>query len=563
MTHRTGALAVATLLAMLACRAAEGDHASTSATGGTIVIAVPADVEPLIPPYALANQTKLVVEQVFDRLADIGDSLNYIGDHGFTPQLADRWTWAKDSLSIAFHVNPAARWHDGVPVRASDVRFTYTMYRDSAVGSDVRTQIASIDSVTVPDSMTAVFWFSRRDPEQFFNATYQMYISPEHLLGHIAPADLKSSDFGRHPIGTGRFRFRSWTPNASVDLVADTANYRGRAHVDHVILTVAPNYAAATARLFAGDADFYQVMHADNLPEIARHPELHAVPYTETSYCFLWFNLREPTPPPRPPGTRPHPVFADRAVRRAIGMALDRDRMLRNAFDSLALVPKGPFYHSASFADTTIVQLPYDTIAARRTLDSAGWVPGRDGVRAKHGHRLAFTIIVPTSSSGRVRYAQLIQDQLHRVGAAVTVQALEFGAFRDRLRAHDFDAAINVWVMDPSPNDTRQTWTTLAESEGFNWGSYSNPAFDVAVDSALTAIDPARAHAYFHRAFQIITDDAPGIWLYEPKQMAGVHRRIHLAYLRPDAWWAHLADWSIPPAERLPRDRIGLASAGS
>jgi peptide/nickel transport system substrate-binding protein len=68
-------------------------------------------------------------------------------------------------------------------------------------------------------------------------------------------------------------------------------------------------------------------------------------------------------------------------------------------------------------------------------------------------------------------------------------------------------------------------------------------------------------HAYFHRAYTTITDDAPAVWLYQPRQVAGIQRRIHTAYLRADSWWAHLADWYVPASERIPRDRIGLVDA--
>jgi len=540
--------------ALVSCQrdSGRGAAAESGKAGGTVVVSVPADVETLFPPFALANQSKLAIDLLFDRLSEIGDSLNTIGDAGFRPQLADRWTWASDSLSIAFHLNPQARWHDGVPVRASDVRFTYEMYRDSVVGADVRSQLSTIDSVTVRDSLTAVFWFSRRDPEQFFNATYQMYICPAHLLDRIPPANLRSADFGRHPVGSGRFRFMSWTPGASVDFVSDTANYRGRAQLDRVILSVAPDFTTAVARLFSGEADFYQVLLPENIAELARHPSLRAVPYTDPSYGFLWFNLRDRR------AARPHPVLGDRRVRRALGMALDRARMLQNVFDSLAVVPKGPFYRSAAFADSAVTPLPYDTAAASRLLDSAGWMRGPDGARRKGNRPLALSLVVPTSSKTRLRYAQLIQDQLARIGVAVSIEAIEFGAFKQRIQTHDFDATISVWVLDPSPSGLRQSWETAGETGGVNWGSYSNPVFDAAVDSALAALDPARRRFYLRRAFQTITDDAPAVWLYEPRQVAGVHRRVQLRYLRPDAWWAHLADWTIAPSERIARDHIGL-----
>jgi peptide/nickel transport system substrate-binding protein len=130
-----------------------------------------------------------------------------------------------------------------------------------------------------------------------------------------------------------------------------------------------------------------------------------------------------------------------------------------------------------------------------------------------------------------------------------------------RLMSHDFDAALNLWHTDGGMSDLRQTWTKAAESTGVNWGSYEDPRFDALVDSALTTTDASRTHAYLHRAYAVINEDVPAVWLYQPRQIVGVHRRFHVATMRTDAWWAHLADWSVPPGNRLPRDNIGLAAA--
>jgi peptide/nickel transport system substrate-binding protein len=550
---------VAAALCSLACRPTDrsgsgpGD-AGGSAPGGTVVISMGADAEPLIPPYAAQVQTKLIVDQLFDRLAELGDSLNTVGDRGFVPRLAQRWDWSPDSLSIAFHLDPRARWHDGVPVRSNDVRFTYRIYADTAAGIDATTQIAQIDSVTAPDSLTARFWFKRRYPEQFFDATYQMLILPEHLLGAVKLADLRTSAFGRHPVGDGRFRFGSWSPGTSLTLIADTANYRGRATLDRVLITISPTPAAAIAKLFTGDADFIEILHPEEMEDVRRRRDLIMLPYADPTYGFLWFNLRAA-------GKGPHPLFGSRPLRRALAMALDRASMVRNVFDTLAVVPRGPFPSSSPVADSTVSPLPYDTVAAARLLDSLGWHRGPDGTRRKNGQPLAFAIMAPPSSKPRTQMAVLVQDQLARIGVRVTIDPVEIRTLATRLQKGEFDAAIWAWHTDASMSDLRQTWTTPAERLGTNWGSYENPVFDAAVDSALMASDPARRHAYFHRAYTTITDDAPAVWLYQPSQVSVVHRRIHTAYMRPDSWWAHLADWYIPLNARIPRDRIGLVDA--
>jgi peptide/nickel transport system substrate-binding protein len=235
--------------------------------------------------------------------------------------------------------------------------------------------------------------------------------------------------------------------------------------------------------------------------------------------------------------------------------------MVRNVFDTLAVVAQGPFPRSSPAADTSLVQFTYDTVRANRLLDSAGWRRGPDGVRERDGHPLAFSIAVPTSSKARQRVALLLQDEWAAVGARVAVDPMELRVFIDRMRHHhDFDVAIQVWHTDASISDIRQIWTAEAIHDGMNWGSYRDPHFDVLVDSALATTDPVRMRALFHRAYLVINGDAPAVWLWQAQHVAGMARRIHPGYLRPDAWWAHMAEWYVPAGERIPRDNIGVGS---
>jgi peptide/nickel transport system substrate-binding protein len=549
-----------TAIAMLpACRSdsartAGGGADGTVSDGGTLVVALPVDVTTFLPPYAVATQDMMAVRLLFDRLAEPGDSLNTIGDHGFTPRLADRWDWTHDSLAIVFHLDPRARWHDGLPVRANDVVFTYQLYANPAAGVESASQLTAIDSVTATDSLTAVFWFKHRYPEQFFDATYQMLICPAHLLRGIPVAQLQSSDFAHHPVGDGRFRLGSVTPGSTVEFVADTANYRGRARLDRVVLAVTPSPGAALTKVLSGDADFFEAVPPANLSDVEHDSALVALLHDDPSYGFVWFNLRTGTPP------HPHPIFGDRAVRRALAMAIDREAIIRNVWDTLAYVANGPFARGTSSADPQALALPYDTARANRLLDSAGWRRGADGIRQKAGRPLAFSVSAPTSSKVRQQVAVLVQDQLSRVGARVTVDPSEMNAWVTQLRHHDFDAAIMVWHTDGAMDDLRQSWATSAVRDGVNFGSYESPAFDALVDSALAATNPVQTHALLHRAYAQINEDVPAIWLYHPREIIAVHRRVHTGVLRPDAWYSHLADWYIPPESRLPRDNIGLAA---
>lgn len=545
-------------LLLLGCGKDAGNAREGSDTagenGGTVVIAAAGEADILLPPLVESAVADAVTDMVFDPLAAIGAELNTIGDRGFQPRLAERWSWAPDSLSITFHVNPRARWHDGAPVRARDITFSHGLYMDPATGSPIAANLASIDSVTARDSMTVVFWFKRRTPEQFHDAAYSLVILPEHLLANIKPADLRASAFARAPVGTGRFRFLRWEPGTRLELTSDTANYRGRARLDRVIFAFAPDFTAAATKLFAGEADFFETLRPEQLSEIAKHSTLRTVPYQSLDYAYVQFNLRSRD------GSRPHPILGDRELRRALSMAVDRERMVKNVFDSLAVVGVGPGPRGQSSTDTTITQLRYDTLLARRMLDSLGWRDGNgDGVREKNARPLEFTLAVPSSSRNRVRLAVLLQEQLRGAGVKLNIEEMEYTTFLDRMSKRNFDAIFGAAHTDPSPVGIRQAWSSAAAAKnGSNVGSYRNAVFDAQVDSALTTMDPAASRRYFRAVFQTIVDDAPAIWMYEPRLIAGVHRRLRTPEMRPDGWWQGIADWSIPAGERIERDRIGL-----
>src|SRR5687768_15550967 len=266
----------ALLLTALACTTADQPSSSTADTarGGTVVISVGGDPDGLFPPIHATTTGKAVSDQTYDHLADLGPELNTVGDAGFTPRLAKSWRWSPDSLSIEFQVDPRARWHDGRPVRASDVAFTHALYKDPATASPTAPLIASIDSVTAPDSLTAVFWFGKRSPIQFYESTMLMAILPEHALKGIRGQTLRTSEIARKPMGSGKFRFVSWTPGSSIEVAADSANYHGRPRIDRVIWSIAPDPKTVFTRLIGGEADVLEQVPMGDMPQLSAHPEL-------------------------------------------------------------------------------------------------------------------------------------------------------------------------------------------------------------------------------------------------------------------------------------------------
>jgi peptide/nickel transport system substrate-binding protein len=540
----------ALLIACAAC--ARNDVSHTTNTSGTLVIVTTGDADNLFPPLVASTIGRQVTEQIYDYLASVGAGMNTIGDAGFRPQLARSWSWSRDSLEINFQLNPRARWHDGQRVTADDVRFTFSLYTDSALGSSTGQQLANIDSITAPDSLTAEFWFKKRTPLQFFDATNQMQIIPRHIFGGLSADALRKSGMGIAPVGSGRFRFVSWKHASSIEVDSDTSNYRGAAKLQRVIWRVTPSPASAATMLLAGEADVYDTMRPENVRDAAMHPNVKVVTSPGSDYVFMQFNLRDPHRP-----GHSHPLFASRDLRRALSMAVDRPAMVRNVFESLASPGIGPTIRAFPTTDTTIEQIPYDVDASGRVLDSLGWRVGSDGVRERGGHKLRFSILVPASSLNRRRMGVLLQEQFRKAGVSVSLDETDFGTFSSRLQARDFDAALANFHLGASAAALAETWTSTAARAkgGLNYGSYMNPVFDALVDSATSAMDRSTSRRYYTEAYKTAIADAPAIWLYEPRMVLGIHRRIQVAGFRADAWWSSLADWQVAPGQQIARDQ--------
>jgi peptide/nickel transport system substrate-binding protein len=554
MHMNTRLLPLLALAAVFACT--PGERSSADA-GGTMIISVGAEPDALLPITTTSVAGNQVADIIFERLAEPGDEMNTRGDGGFIPELAERWTWAPDSMSIAFHLHPEAKWHDGKPVTARDVAFTFDIHKDPEVGSSVAPLLTRIDSVTVRDSLTAVVWYKQRYPEQFLDAAFQVRIHPEHWLGQVKRSEYTTSPVVRSPIGSGRFKFARWEPGTLVEVTANTEHYRGRPNLDRLVWTIAPDFNTSAARLFSGEADYLEYLRPENVEEIKRHADLTMTRFGSLDYGFLWFNVRDPRRP-----RRPHPIFGDPGVRRALSMAVDREKAVKNVLGDLGHVSVGPLPRAHLQGDTSLPAIGYDPEGAKRLLDSLGWRDTNgDGIREKNGRQLRFSVAAPTSSQNRLRFSVVLQAMMRDVGARVELDHLEIRAFQELLARRRWDAAIQAWRTDPTPSSIIQTWGRDAVKDGVNFGSYENPVFDAYIDSATTSMDPKQGAEYYMKAYRTIIEDAPAIWLYEPVNAAGHHRRIKVASMRPDAWWSRIHEWSIPRDERIPRDNIGLRVA--
>jgi peptide/nickel transport system substrate-binding protein len=512
--------------------------------------AVSAGAEPdvLLPPVSQIDVGAWLGDLLFSKLADLGSTPTTVGDQGFEPQLAERWSW-EDSTTLRFRLDPRAHWHDGTPVTARDVAFSFDVYRDPAVNSGARPLLGRIASVTAADSHTVVVRFSQPYPEAFYDAVYHVRVLPAHWLDTVPRARLAQHPFGRHPIGSGPFRFVRWEAGQQVELAGDSTYFLGRPGLRRVIWRVVPSVATLVTQLAAGETDIGFVLGSPELVQQLRGvASLRLVPYALNAYGYIGFNFRDPANP-----ARPHPLFANAEVRRALSMAVDRRAVVRAVLGEVGDVPEGPLSRGSWIWSDSLHALPFDTAGARRLLDGLGWQPGPDGVRRRAGRRLEFELLVPVTSGLRRSSAVIVQEQLKRIGAAVRISELDISTVMARARAGRFDAAYLSWVQDPSPRALEQEWTTQGIGAS-NYQHYSNPAFDRLVQQASLEFDRDRASALWRQAVAVINQDAPAIWMYVPGALVAVHQRFQDVAVRPDLWMAWLWKWRVNPDALLPRD---------
>ncbi len=516
---------------------------------GTLVFAAAGEPDILLPPVTQQQYAQDITGQVFLKLADLGLSGNTIGDEDFQAQLAERWEW-DDPLTLVFHLDPRARWQDGQSVTAADVAFTFDIYSDSLVNSPFRSSLRTISAVTTRDALTAVFRFHARYPEMFYDAVYHMRILPAHLLRPVPRSQWRSTAFGRAPVGDGPYRFVAWKAGESVELKADSTFFLGRPHIRRLIWRFTPNLQVAVTQVIAGDADAVEVLGPpDNVKRAQAAPNLALYPYRGELYGFLAFNLST-----NGDTTKPHLLFGDRQLRRALTMAVDREGLRKSVWGDLAQVPPGPLARLWTIWDPETRQLPYDTAQAARMLTWLGWRDSNgDGIRDRDGQPLAFRILSPTTSALRHQYAVLLQDQFRRIGVDVQLDEVEFGVFDGRTQAGRFDAAMIARQTDPTPSSSlAQVWTAAGRS---NAGRYASPVFDRLVDEARAAPRRDAAKALWRRAIETLNQDAPAVFLYAPDNMAAVNRRVTDVVIRPDAYWALVRTWRIPADQLTDRDR--------
>lgn len=449
--------------------------------GGTLVAGEAYDLLTLNPDLRKDDASLLAGHLLFDKLV-ASDMVHGTGQ--IFPALAESWEANSAATEFVFHLAPNARWHDGEPVTAADVEWTFNEIIAQEGGPI--SYLRGISSIEVIDDHTVKVTLSAPDVTFLFNLGLNdgPFILPRHVY---EGTDWAANPANERPIGSGPFRLAEWVKGSHIAFEANTDYFLGRPPLDRVV----QRFADLPTNIAAFDAgEIHWIYGSTPYSEAVRwgtSPRHRIVTWPSNIVVWLGFNLdREP--------------FDDPRVREAIAIAINRADISRRVFQALAPPNYGIMPLPNSWWYNPETEFVEDQERAAALLDEAGLTPDANGVR------LRFTFSACTCTS-QVEIAQVIGEQLRPLGIEFTIEALDFPTQVEKVvQRRDFDVGTGGGFQGPDPSRFHQFVTTDGPR---NQMGYSNPELDALAQEAVASADLETRRAVYHQMQEILFRDVP------------------------------------------------------
>jgi len=433
---------------------------------------------------------------------------------GFEPLLAESWESSPEGPTLTFHLREA-RWSDGAPLTAEDVRFTWraqTSPRVPWVGAASKSRIRDVEVV---DARTVRFRFDGPYPYQLADAI-EGGIVPQHVFGLVPFEEWAAHDWSAQRIGSGPFILARHVPQQEIELARNPHYFLPeRPLLDRVIVRIVADDTSLVTQLETGEIDWLEGVPARDAHRLIEpgSTSVRLLAFDQPKYDFIGWN-----------GERP--PFDDPAVRRALTSAIDREALVDEMLFGFGRVSRGPLPSAAWGTDRALEPWPYDPAAARATLAARGFRTRDAAGTESSGRPLAFEML--TNSGNRVREEMLvkIQEQLARVGVRVAVRALEMKTLRQQVAAGDYDAYLGGWTFSGKIDLASLFASDRVPPAGLNVVRYRVPAVDREIARLTEATSGDEMLAPLREILLQIHEDAPYTFLYEPRRVAGYGARL-------------------------------------
>ena len=510
----------------------EGDGSGGAQRGGTVVVGMRSDFGPLNPILSTDQYTEEI-----NKYALYTPLVTYDKDLNVQPHLAESWELQGDT-AVLFRLRRDVKWHDGQPVTAEDVKFTFDMAKDPAAASLIGSAyIAEVRAAEVVDPYTIRFIFAR--PHAQALEDFWWAPAPKHLLQNVGAAEMRNSEFNRQPVGSGPFKFGEWRAGERLVLVRNDqfpASLGGPPNVDRVVFRVIPEPPTMMTELLTGGVDVDVPVVPDQVAELRKNNDVKLFAFPgRTVYYIGWNTQRAP--------------FTDAAVRRAMTLAINRQQIIDAILQGQATPATSPIPPWSPLHPGSVQPLPYDAGQAQQLLEQAGWRDANgDGTREKGGTPLRFTLITSDNPVNRA-VAEVVQADLKRVGVDAQVRILEFQTLLAQHKGRDFDAVFTSWVMDNFQVAAAPTallhskFATVPQST--NRSGYRNPRADAIMDRAYTATDPAAAKAAWGEFTELMKEEQPFTFMFWLNELAAAGPRVQNVEMDVRSEIGNIREWWV------------------
>lgn len=470
---------------------------------GGIVILGYIDEPPTMDPRATgsAKASNLLVN-VFDTLIALDPNSGEL-----VPGLATSWEATDDGTSYTFYLRDDVIFHDGTPFNAEAVKYTFDSIMDPEIKSLTAIgYLGPYDNTEVVDEYTVTVHFS--EPYAAFPNTVST--TPLAPVSPTAAEGMGPVEFGRAPVGTGPFRFKSWEQQSSMTFERNPDYnwpiglymHEGPAYIDELTVRFIPEASSLTGSLQSGQITIADGIPPQDIPQFQEDPNFQVLlPSVPGSPQILPINAAKfPTD--------------DLAVRQAINYAVDTETIIDTLFFGTIVPAKGPLASSTwSYNPAVEDYFPYDPEMASQLLQDAGWAPGSGGVLEKDGQPLELEYITTSGQAGDV--AELVQAYLSMVGFKINLQILEYAATEGLMMegAHHI-ARIGYTGTDPIALSTLYHSRNITGTN-FNRTMKPDAVLDEMLDAAAAETDRETRLQMYHDIQVYIMDQALIMPLWE------------------------------------------------
>lgn len=483
--------------------------AGTAAEDGTVTLRIgwAGSPDSLNPGVAVLSEAYSIFELVYDSMYRLEL------DGSFSLELAESVDVSDDGTVWTYTLREGATWHDGEPVTAADVAFSYNLYMNTVDFPFLPVYTAYFSSIEAPDERTVVVTLSEAIPNMEAQLVY-LYVLPEHIWGGLegqAAVDFENTEM----IGSGPFKLVEYSQNQFVSLEAVKDHYLNAPKVDQIVFQTFSNQDALVQALRTAQVDMITEMPATAVPALRNTENVEVVtgPPSDPGTNDIFFNQVLPENcPPEDGVCSGHPALLDRNVRLAIAHATDKQQiidvtLLGFGTPGRVLIPDG----LGIWFNSELEDYAFDTALANQILDEAGYADtDGDGVREMPDgtNPLVFRLNWPSDSVWAQRAAELVSDTWAQIGIATEPQALDPDALTAICcPAFDYDIILWGWVSDPDPGYLLSVTTTDEIPTGNSETGYSNPEYDALYVQQATTLDREERRQIIWEMQRILFED--------------------------------------------------------